>query len=242
MSKTLVLQPRDLELFSYLLRHQVATVKQIQRDIFRSATVTRTFQRLRLMKEHGYLGRTHIPLEDKSLLTYFLEERGLLQILDPHTFERARPLLGRRLLYRHFHMIEVCRILGQSPRVKKILTSNELQVFEPVGLGEFQRAGCDAYLKLEMDGRDVDFAFYFAETKYLRPSFTSQVAAYLARPSIQGAIFCTDGESVQNKIERCSRELIKEGLPNFWFMDLKNFEDPKTTLKAIDFYGRTLHF
>lgn len=171
--------PKDKALFRYLHAAKVATVEQINRDIYRQSKINTAYKRLQLLQKLGLVRSCHHHALGKRKIVS-LTERGFKEFVADGTertieLKSQAPLHDLALVDVKFHLLEL-------NKVSRFCSENELKTWniywQSDDFNKFIDVRCDGVADVNLDGGRVLFAVEMEAVQKARERSQEIIAKY----------------------------------------------------------------
>lgn len=189
--------PADKKLFRYLHEAKVATVEQINRDIYRHPKINTVYCRLLLLQKLGFVRSCHHHALGKKKIVS-LTEKGFREFVSDGS-ERAVELKSQALLH-DLALVDVRFHLLKSRKVSRFYSENELKTWNTYWLSDdftkFIDVRCDAVVSVCLDGGNALFAVELEAIQKNRERSQEIIAKYYQSSLIPAVLFICGDKAV----------------------------------------------
>ena len=209
-TKTVIINHRDRELFSYLYEVKVATAPPIGRDIYQSVSKTVIYRRLKKLLSMKYLKRSLFFNGARAVSAYSLSKRGLSKFIFDKEDDRAIKRSLSNSIEHDIILNDIRHVFEGSPQVKDYFTENTLSsaasFIEDMPQRALKEIRPDGFILLEKDGQIYHMAMEYEHTLKYGYRYNILFGNYYLRPEISGVFYiCRD----QKILKRVSAERKK---------------------------------
>lgn len=207
--KGIWLTPVDKELFTYLHNMKIATVHQINRDIYRYDKINTLHRRLRRLERSGYIkGNSHYDFPKMKI--FCLTERGFKDFLSDGT-ERVIELSSQAVAH-DIGLGNIIASLSKAPKVRKYFTENELKSWEihwqSERLRPFIDARCDGVGVVQLGDHELYFAVEYEASEKAGIRVADIIHKYYTEDAIPGVLLIYKCDKVFKNYVKTEREFL----------------------------------
>lgn len=229
----LLITHRDVLLFEYLHACKVATTKQINRDVFKTAHAT-CYQRLKKYEERKFL---RVVPTDRSLdqsFAYEVTTKGekiiKANLRDLISGDRFRS----NSVAHDLSLVDIRNILMNKNWVSEYFTENQIQTYKDFRsekhLQGFQKLQVDAGMKLQKDGvAPIFVGLEFESSAKALSRYRDKISDFYYRGPPFLIYICED-KVLENKIKKVEADYIKDNTPNIFYLTLKELFENKESV------------
>ena len=202
--KTLILQARETELFSYLLKYRVATIYQLMRDL-PDAPARRHFSpRLKRLVELGYLMRDELDMK----WVYSLGPIGQKLLFDRAIIpQRYRLSHIGNLITKTRHDVllnDIYHAIEPIHKIQNINTHNQL-IIEGLSGGKLLNIP-DGVFQVPCNDKKVNVALELELSAKSRMRYRKVIYLYHKNRNIPVVLYITANQELKRSIHYCTRE------------------------------------
>ena len=204
--------PSDEKLFRYLHQAKVATVEQINRDIYQYAKINTLHWRLRLLQKLGFVQFCHHHALGKKKIVS-LTEKGFRSFVADGT-ERTIELKSQAMLH-DLALVDVKFHLLKSDKIGQFYSENELKTWNAYwqsdNFGKFIDVRSDGAAEVKMNGGSVLFAVELETAQKNRERSQEIVTKYYQASTIPAVLFVCGDDAIRRVfLELESRQLSEQ--------------------------------
>lgn len=239
--KRVVLTARDKKLFNYLLRNKVATVKQIQRDVFLNCSVQGVHKRLAKLQSYKFLCANYVK-ELNGALVYSVSKEGCREVFGGEGIFPSPPLRSGSILH-DLWLLEIRKRLSEFKMVEKVFSENDLQLGDnshDETLEAIRDVQADGAVILRVDNQKVFFALeYEANLKFFR-RYKDFFLRYNLEDQIEAVFFVAADKILQKKIMARERALNSNSPGKIFYLSWEDVQSERGAWIFQNVFGDTL--
>ncbi len=220
---------KDEDLFDYLHEVKIATLVQINRDVYGYEKFKTLYKRIAKFEKLGFLTQScHVAFPKQKLIS--LTRQGFDEFLG-NGDERIIELKSDSIAH-DLNLVDIRHRLLNADKVIDFFSENALQTWkkysENTDLRPYVEARCDAALKAQFSNGDVLLAVeYEANRKYIS-RIDEVVAKYYNTNDIPAVLYiCSDEQIVQEHIQAENRRFSKYDA-RIYYKTFENFVHDQT--------------
>ncbi|MGE0172437.1 MAG: hypothetical protein AB7T49_06630 [Oligoflexales bacterium] len=234
----------DEKLFFYLHQFKVATVEQINRDIYQYAKLNTLYWRLLLLQRLGFIRSCHHhDLGKKKIVS--LTEKGFGQFISDGT-ERTVELKSQAILH-DLALVDVKHHLLRSNKISRFYSENELKTWNTYwqsdDFSKFIDVRCDGAVEATLSGGNVTFAVELETTQKNHERSQEIVTKYYQKIEIPAVLFICGNESIRKLFLNIETQYLSENVDRksgkFFYICLDELLQ-RQSLVFVDLFGNRL--
>ena len=239
--KRVVLTARDKELFNYLISNKVATVKQIQRDVFLNCSVQGVHKRLAKLQSYKFISANYVK-ELNGALVYSVSKEGYRKVFGGEGMFPSPPLRSGSILH-DLWLLEIRQRLSGFKMVEKVFSENDLQLegnSHDETLVAIREVQADGAVVLHVDNRKVFFALeYEASLKFFR-RYKDFFLRYNLEDQIAAVLFVAADKTLQKKIMVREQTLNSNSSGKIFYLSWEDVQPDSRVWTFQNVFGDTL--
>jgi len=217
----IVITDRDYELFQYLFENKIATVNQIQRDIFHTCNKQATSRRLLKLKRKGLIVSYLIKRDEQICLTYSLNDKGL-----KFASERLPELVDNNVVKsdskdHDLDIVDLKHCLRKYSIVNKIHSESALKRYkylqEEDDYFDFISLNSDSVFELSVNRKLLNVAFEYDRTQKSNSRYLKKINDYYDSESILAVLYVCRTRSNLKNLMNVDKKLRKQDESKFYF-------------------------
>ena len=205
------LTPRDKRLFEYLFLNKIATVSQINRDIFGNDTLKGLSRRLRALVRQGHLRRTATG-EEGTRFAYFLSDKTFEKYI-AHRTERQWAQLKSDSPDHDLVLVDIRNRISKSPKVASYFTENAIEA----GLMDSATFPADPFLEMHSDAAIMfrasqklwNIAIEYEDAQKTKERYASHLNSYCLKKEIHVVLYIVKEPALRNLLSELDRGLCQ---------------------------------
>lgn len=241
-TKRIIINDRDVKLFNYLFEIKVATVEQINRDVFIGKSKSTVFKRLRKLVEYKYLTRTPVYKERSVQFAYSISKTTLKNhILGPDCWKEAVKRCQSDSVEHDLVLTDIRRKLLGLKQVVEYHTENVLlsdsffvqdKKYDPI-----KRHHSDGALIIKLGDQEYNLALEYEHTLKYGPRYTSKISFYSTESRIHGVIYLCRDKNMVEKIKKAALTCHSRAMQMVFYTTIDEFFKEPNSIKLTNSDG-----
>jgi len=224
---------RDKALFDYLFLHKIATVVQIDRDVFRLGDLPHVHRRIRTLVKHGYLKTTTTTQRGRPKFAYYLSDRAFQSFIADRT-QRQWAQLKSDSPDHDVVLTDIRRRFLELKNLRQFITENaieaELDCSKGLPVHAFQEMHSDGAAVYIAKGETFYIAIEYEDAQKAKARYAEHLAAYYVRNEIDCVIYVVREPSLRNVLVEVDESLSHDRNSKLFVGNLADVLNPKKSL------------
>jgi hypothetical protein len=222
---TLVIQKRDLNILRYVYSFRIVSYEQIRQRYFPKNKDSAARRRIRALCHAHFLKRGSQTVNDRSVATVTLTERGWEMIKDKWKFEVDRPYFKSESPEHDLRLAALHARFEKLSIFGSFMTENLLQSSSFLASHDLYRnlvtlQSDGALAMLDANGKSYLYAVELELSKKDLIRYEAKLASYYQAGGIDGVIYVCADQAIANLISRADSKVCTEKNPIvFWGLE-----------------------
>jgi hypothetical protein len=227
--KGFILGPKDESFFSYLHQVKIASLFQINRDVYGYEKFRNVYERVATLERVGLLTQAcHVALPKQKLVT--LSRKGFDEFVSTGD-ERVVELRSDSIAH-DVKLVDIRQRLLNSEKVIEYFTENTLQTWperlHSEELRPFVEDRCDAAIKARFPTGEVFLAVEYEASRKFATRIRETIGKYYNTEEIPAVLYvCADENILQAHMQEEKRNFSKYD-PRIYYKTIENFFHDQT--------------
>lgn len=224
----LIISQRDIDCFSFLHAHKVATAKQIHRDIFKNAK-TNFYKKMRLYEKLKVVNRVTGAKDFDLSGIYELTKKGL-NVVRANNKQVKHNRYKSNSSYHDLFLVEIRHFMMNRETIVNYLTENQIQTREDFdteeSLVDFKRLHCDGLmiLKSKTSGTCLKVALEFELSDKSMKDYREKISSYYRSGSIHAVFYICKDKTTEARIKKAESEIYKGDKNKLYYLQYEKLQ------------------
>lgn len=218
------LTERDLDLFLFLFKYKVGTIKQLAKYSFKGASYKASALRLSRLVKYGYLTKNFSGQCDDWRFYYSLTDKSFPLVKEkiPYTLIREQKKSNHPL--HDLDLVEIGEWLKGRSLVQEFIPENILQCCEGLIDSEeymdFSRVHSDGAFKIQIKDECFRLALEYESTVKSKQRIRDKLFEYLPLDGIRAIVYVCKNNSIEQSIRQFEKEVFTNDIPRVYYCQL----------------------